>query len=124
MIAEAIKDASARGAIVLDPFLGSGTTLLACEKVGRRCHGMEYEPRYVDVAIRRWQQFTGKDAILIEPAADLAERQTTSLAGLTFDEVERIRGSAPNQSADETSPTTTTKDATMPRDPHGRGAPS
>ena len=94
MIAEAIKDASARGAIVLDPFLGSGTTLLACEKVGRRCHGIEYEPRYVDVAIRRWQQFTGQDAILIEPAADLADRQTTSLTGLTFDEVEQIRGSA------------------------------
>ena len=122
MIAEAIKDASARGAIVLDPFLGSGTTLLACEKVGRRCHGIEYEPRYVDVAIRRWQQFTGQDAILIEPAADFADNQTTSLAGLTFDEVERIRGSAPDQSADETSPNKTTKDAIMPDDPHGEGA--
>lgn len=121
MIAEAIKDASARGAIVLDPFLGSGTTLLACEKVGRRCYGMEYEPRYVDIAIRRWQQFTGKDAILIEPAADHADKQTTSLANLTFDEVERIRASAPNQSAGGTSPITTTKDATMPHDPHGSG---
>ena len=124
MIAEAIKDASARGAIVLDPFLGSGTTLLACEKVGRRCHGIEYEPRYVDVAIRRWQQFTGQDAILIEPAADLAERQTTSLTGLTFDEIKRIRSSAQDQSADKTSPTNTTKDGTMPGSPHGGGAPS
>jgi DNA modification methylase len=65
MIAEAIKDASARGGTVLDPFLGSGTTLLACEKVGRQCFGVEYEPRYVDTAIRRWQEMTGKDAVLL-----------------------------------------------------------
>lgn len=64
MIAEAIKDASQRGQIVFDPFLGSGTTLLAAEKVGRRCFGVEYEPKYVDLAVRRWQQMTGKDAIL------------------------------------------------------------
>ena len=76
------------------------------------------------MAIRRWQQFTGQDAILIEPAADLAEKQTTSLTGLTFDEVERIRGSAQDQSADATSLTKTTKDATMPGNPHGGGAPS
>lgn len=65
MIAEAIKDASKRGEIVLDSFLGSGTTLLAAEKVGRRCYGIEYEPMYIDTAIRRWQQMTGKDAILV-----------------------------------------------------------
>jgi DNA modification methylase len=64
LVAEAIKDASKRGEIILDPFLGSGTTLLAAEKVGRRCFGVEYEPRYIDVAIRRWQQATGKDAML------------------------------------------------------------
>ncbi len=65
MIAEAIKDASKRGQIVFDPFLGSGTTLLAAEKTGRRCYGIEYEPGYVDTAIRRWQQMTGKDAVLV-----------------------------------------------------------
>lgn len=65
MIAEAIKDASKRRDIVLDSFLGSGTTLLSAEKVGRRCFGVEYEPKYIDVAIRRWQQMTGKDAVLI-----------------------------------------------------------
>lgn len=64
LVAEAIKDASRRGEIVLDPFLGSGTTLLSAEKVGRRCYGVEYEPKYVDVAIRRWQKMTGKDASL------------------------------------------------------------
>ncbi|AML53649.1 DNA methylase N-4 [Falsihalocynthiibacter arcticus] len=64
MIAEAIKDATKRGEIVLDPFLGSGTAVLAAEKTGRRCFGVEYEPKYVDIAIRRWQQLTGKDAVL------------------------------------------------------------
>lgn len=83
MIAEAIKDASPRGGIILDPFLGSGTTLLACEKVGRRCHGIEYEPSYVDVAIRRWQQFTGQDAFLVGQS----DGASPDLAGLTFDEV-------------------------------------
>ena len=50
--------------LILDPFLGSGTTLIAAEKTGRRCCGIEYEPRYVDVAIRRWQAFTKTDASL------------------------------------------------------------
>lgn len=63
MVADAIKDCTRRDEIVLDLFGGSGTTMLACERVGRRALMLEYEPRYVDVAIRRWQEFTGKDAI-------------------------------------------------------------
>ena len=59
-----VRDASRRGDLVLDPFLGSGTTLLACERTGRICHGVEYEAGYVDLAIRRWQELTGKDAVL------------------------------------------------------------
>ena len=47
---------------VYDPFLGSGTTMIACEKLGRRCYGMEIEPRYVDVAVRRWEEYTGRKA--------------------------------------------------------------
>jgi len=50
--------------VVFDPFLGSGTTMIAAEQLGRRCYGMEIEPRYVDVAVRRWQKFTGKEAAL------------------------------------------------------------
>jgi DNA modification methylase len=73
MIADAIKDASKRGEIVFDPFLGSGTTLLAAEKVGRRCFGLEYEPKHIDTAIRRWQQMTGKDAILASRQTELEE---------------------------------------------------
>lgn len=62
LVADAILDCSARGDIVLDPFLGSGTTLLAAERTGRRCCGIEIDPNYVDIVIRRWQAFTGEDA--------------------------------------------------------------
>ena len=63
LIADAILDCSARGDLVLDPFLGSGSTLLAAERVGRICRGIELDPLYVDAAIRRWQHFTGGSAI-------------------------------------------------------------
>lgn len=64
MCADAIRDVTARGDIVLDPFLGSGTTLIAAEQTRRSCFGIELDPSYVDVCIRRWQQLTGKDAVL------------------------------------------------------------
>jgi DNA modification methylase len=63
MVADAILDSSARGEVVLDAFLGSGTTLMAAERVGRICCGIELDPAYVDVAIRRWQNYTGEAAI-------------------------------------------------------------
>jgi DNA modification methylase len=63
MLADALLDSSARGDLVLDPFLGSGSTLIACERVGRRLRGIELDPVYVDVAIRRWQRHTGDRAI-------------------------------------------------------------
>ncbi len=62
MIADAIKDCSARNDIVLDPFLGSGTAVIAAERTGRRCYGLELDPRYVDTTIRRWQARTGQAA--------------------------------------------------------------
>lgn len=49
--------------MVLDGFLGSGTTLLAAEQTGRVCRGMELDPRYVDVSVRRWEAMTGKHAV-------------------------------------------------------------
>ena len=55
------------GESVLDPFSGSGTTIIAAEQLGRRCYAMEIEPRYVQVAIKRWQAFTGQTAVLLEP---------------------------------------------------------
>lgn len=63
LVADAMMDCSARGDIVLDPFLGSGTAIIAAERVGRICHGMELDPLYVDTAIRRWQAYTGEAAV-------------------------------------------------------------
>ncbi|HSD42504.1 MAG TPA: site-specific DNA-methyltransferase [Burkholderiales bacterium] len=62
MVADAILDCSGRGEIVLDPFLGSGTTLIAAERTGWDCYAMELEPRYVDAVVRRWQAHTGDRA--------------------------------------------------------------
>lgn len=63
LVADALLDCSARGDIVLDAFLGSGSTLIAAEQTGRICCGIEIDPLYVDTAIRRWQRHTGDHAI-------------------------------------------------------------
>ena len=63
LVADAIKDVTSRGGIVLDIFAGSGTAIVAAEKVGRRAYALELSPHYVDVAIRRWQDFTRRDAV-------------------------------------------------------------
>jgi DNA modification methylase len=63
LVADAILDCSARGDIVLDAFLGSGTTLIAAERVGRICRGIEIDPHYLETAIRRWQALTGEKAV-------------------------------------------------------------
>jgi DNA modification methylase len=64
LVAGALKDCSRRNGIVLDPFAGSGTIFIAAEQTGRRAHGIEIDPGYIDVAIKRWQRFTGKSALL------------------------------------------------------------
>lgn len=66
LIRDALLDCSARGDRVLDPFLCSGSTLIAAERVGRRCRGIELDPLYVDTAVRRWQRYTGETAIHAE----------------------------------------------------------
>ena len=73
MVADAILDCSRRGGIVLDCFCGSGTTLIAAEKTGRRAYAMELDPRYVDTAIRRWEAFTGEAAVHAETGLAFAE---------------------------------------------------
>lgn len=73
LIADAIKDASKRSEIVLDPFCGSGSTIIAAEKTGRYARCLEIDPEYVDVAVRRWQVFTGKSAVLDGTAARFEE---------------------------------------------------
>ena len=83
LVADAIRDVSRRKNIVLDGFCGSGTTLIAAEKTGRRAYALELDPHYVDVAVRRWKTYTGKTAIHAE-------------TGLTFDELcERRTGAGP-----------------------------
>jgi DNA modification methylase len=72
LIADALLDCSARGDIVLDPFLGSGSTLMAAERTGRICRGIELDPVYVDVAIRRWRRMTGDPVIHAESSAHFA----------------------------------------------------
>ena len=62
LVSSLIGNSSTLGDVVLDPFLGSGSTLIACEQLRRRCFGVEIDPAYVDVAVSRWQAFTGRRA--------------------------------------------------------------
>lgn len=83
MIADAMMDVTARGDIVLDPFMGSGSTLIAAERVGRACYGLELDPLYVDLTIRRWQRLTG----------DIARRESD---GAAFIELEAANAETPS----------------------------
>jgi DNA modification methylase len=62
LVERAIKNSSQLDDIVLDAFVGSGTTVIACERTGRRCVAVELDPVYADVAVRRWESFTGQQA--------------------------------------------------------------
>jgi 16S rRNA G966 N2-methylase RsmD len=81
MVADAMLDCSARGDTVLDAFVGSGTTLIAAERTGRDCYGLELDPAYVDTAIRRWQALTGGTA-------------QHAISGRSFDDLARDREAA------------------------------
>ena len=93
LVADAIKDCTRRGDVALDTFSGSGTTIMAAERVGRHARALEIEPRFVDVAIRRWQAFTRRDARHAE-------------SGLSFDEIAAERARAPRSASrnDEAKP--------------------
>ncbi|MHB8496271.1 MAG: site-specific DNA-methyltransferase [Casimicrobiaceae bacterium] len=91
MIVDALFDCSKRGDRVLDPFLGSGTTLIAAERTGRHCYGIELDPLYVDTGIRRWQTLTGLQA-------------THAETGRTFDRVAADAEGAGNAAAVSGSP--------------------
>jgi DNA modification methylase len=75
LVADAIMDCTARRDLVLDGFLGSGTTIIAAERSGRRCYGIEIDPLYVDIVIRRWERIAGENA-------------TKGSSGRTFKELE------------------------------------
>jgi DNA modification methylase len=78
LVSDAMRDCTRRRDIVLDLFCGSGTTILAAERVGRRGFGMEIDPIYVDTTIRRWQSLTGKDAILTATGSAFSDIEATA----------------------------------------------
>ena len=82
LVADAIKDCSRRGGLVLDPFCGSGTILIAAERTSRKARALEIDPTYVDVAVRRWQAYTSKSAVLAR-------------TGETFETIEEQRSAKP-----------------------------
>lgn len=73
LVADAIRDVTNIGEIVTDGFIGSGTTILAAERTKRVAYGIEIEPRYIDVAIRRWETLTGSKTVLQETGESFAE---------------------------------------------------
>ena len=74
MLEDALLDLTNRDDSVLDPFLGSGSMLIAAEKTGRRCRAVELDPLYVDVAVRRWQAHSKRDAVHAESGELFCER--------------------------------------------------
>ncbi|MGB8631290.1 MAG: site-specific DNA-methyltransferase, partial [Xanthobacteraceae bacterium] len=81
LVADAILDSTKRNDIILDPFVGSGTTILAAERTNRRCYGIEIDPLYVDTSVERWQRMTGEKA--------------RNRDGVTFDEIKLQRSVEP-----------------------------
>ena len=82
LVGDAIKDSTVRGASILDPFLGSGTTVIAAERTGRVCYGLELDPLYVDTLIRRWQRRTKREALHVESGETFAIRETRGLGAI------------------------------------------
>jgi DNA modification methylase len=82
LVADSLKDCSRRADLVLDPFCGSGTILIAAERTGRKARALEIDPIYVDVAVQRWQAYTGKRAVLAG-------------SGETFETLEEQRAAEP-----------------------------
>ncbi len=80
-----IVNNSSPGQAVYEPFSGSGTTLIAAEMEGRACHAVELSPAYVDVAVLRWQAFTGQQAVLAETGQPFAAVQAARLGEVVHD---------------------------------------
>jgi DNA modification methylase len=80
LVERAIRNSSKSRDIVLDPFGGSGTTLIATERTGRRGRLIELDPKYVDVAVQRWQEQTGKSARLQQSGKSFSEMASKKMA--------------------------------------------
>jgi DNA modification methylase len=94
LVADALLDCTARGEIVLDQFTGSGTSILAAEKVGRIGFGIEYEPGYVDIAIKRWQKLTKLEATLAGDGRSFEEICTARSQAIDAPRRHRSKGAA------------------------------
>jgi DNA modification methylase len=81
LVADTIRDCSNLNGIILDPFGGAGTTLIAAERTGRRARLIEIEPRFVDCTVRRWQQLTGRTAIPAETGVPFGTADVSELDG-------------------------------------------
>jgi len=89
LVADAIKDCSRRGEIVLDPFAGSGTTVIAAHDTGRRARLIEVDPAYCDQIVRRFERVTGKKAVLAATGQSfevVAEARAVQSVPQTFEE--------------------------------------
>jgi DNA modification methylase len=94
LVADAIKDCSKQGDLVLDPFCGSGTIIVAAERTGRKARALEIDPAYVDVAIRRWEKLTGKSATLSTGGTfeEITEQRTIEVDMAQVEAVESLAG--------------------------------
>ena len=81
LVADALLDCTAPGDLVLDSFLGSGSTLMAAQRTGRVCYGVELDPIYVDTIVRRWQRETGRDAVQAESKQRFNEMEVRDVSG-------------------------------------------
>jgi DNA modification methylase len=86
LVADAIRDCSRRGGLVLDPFAGSGTVVIAAERTGRKARAIEIDPAYCDLIVKRWQDYTGK-------------RATHGRTGVEFDDLNQLRAQRDDQDA-------------------------
>jgi hypothetical protein len=96
LVVDALRDCSMKGDIVLDPFMGSGTTIMAAEKIARHAYGMDLDPLYVDVAVRRWKAATKLDVTL---AGDGRTFEEISAERANEDAAPATCGSAPGMEA-------------------------
>jgi len=79
LFSRALRNSTIRGERCLDVFVGSGTSIIACEQLGRRCFAMELEPKYVDVCVQRWEAYTGRKAELIRQSSSPVAEEVTQV---------------------------------------------
>jgi DNA modification methylase len=100
LVADAIKDCTGRGHIVLDAFAGSGTTIIAAQKTSRVSRALELDPRYVDVAIKRWDRLSPEKAVHAETGLSFDELAAARRAAIEARCMKRTRARAADEESD------------------------